>query len=82
MELQQVATTHESVLSDPAPNTRIFELGENAITAQVEFWIEALNNIGTLAVRSDFRQLVKRQFDEEDTALAPPPRSCSREKLP
>lgn len=72
LELQQIATTLEPVLGDPAPNTRIVELGENAITVQSEFWIEAPRHGEVLTIRSDFRRLVKRRFDEEDITLAPP----------
>jgi small-conductance mechanosensitive channel len=72
MELQQVATNHESVLGDPAPNARIVEFGENAITVQAEFWVDDPANNDILTVRSDFRRVVKRQFDEEGITLAPP----------
>ena len=67
-----IATDYESALDDPAPNTRILELGENAITVQAEFWVENPVYSDVLTVRSDFRRLVKRQFDEEDITLAPP----------
>ncbi|WP_336135718.1 mechanosensitive ion channel family protein [Natronomonas amylolytica] len=72
MELQQVAVDHEAVLGDPAPNARIVDLGENAITVQAEFWIENPRNTDIRIVRSDFRRLVKRRFDEEGITLAPP----------
>jgi small conductance mechanosensitive channel len=72
MELQQIATNHGSVLAEPAPNARILELGENAITVQAEFWIEDPMNTDILTVRSDFRRTVKRRFDEENITLAPP----------
>ncbi|AZH24833.1 mechanosensitive ion channel family protein [Haloplanus aerogenes] len=72
LELQQIATNLESVLGDPAPNTRIVKLGENAITIQAEFWTENPRHINILTLRSDFRRLVKRHFDEEDITLAPP----------
>jgi small-conductance mechanosensitive channel len=72
LELQQIATNLESVLEDPAPNTRIVKLGENAITIQAEFWTENPRHKDILTIRSDFRRLVKRHFDEEDITLAPP----------
>lgn len=71
-ELHQIATDYESTLDDPAPKTRILELGENAVTIQAVFWIEDPVYSDILTVRSDFRRLVKRQFDEEDITLAPP----------
>jgi small conductance mechanosensitive channel len=72
MELQQIATDHEPILDDPAPNAHVLELGENAITLQAEFWIEDPMNRDIRTVRSDFRRLVKRRFDEEGITLAPP----------
>jgi small-conductance mechanosensitive channel len=72
LELQQIATTLEAVLDDPAPNTRVVELGKNAITIQAEFWTRDPRNKAVLTIRSDFRRLVKRHFDKEDITLAPP----------
>jgi len=72
MELQQIAANFESVLDDPAPNARVLDLGENAITVQAELWIEDPGNSDIATLRSDFRRAVKRQFDEEGITLAPP----------
>lgn len=72
LELQQIATNQETVLEDPAPNARILELGENAITVQAEFWIGDPLKSDILTVRSDFRRSVKRRFDEENITIAPP----------
>jgi len=72
LTLQQIAATLEPVLGDPAPNTRLVELGENAITIQAEFWIDDPRNRSMPTIRSDFRRAVKRRFDEEGIALAPP----------
>jgi small conductance mechanosensitive channel len=72
MELQQLATNDDAVLDDPAPNTRVLDLGENAITIEAEFWIDDPENSEIRTVRSDIRRLVKRHFDEEDITLAPP----------
>jgi small-conductance mechanosensitive channel len=72
LELQQIATSLDSVLGDPAPKTRIVDLGENAITVQAEFWTDDPRNRDVLTIRSDFRRLVKRHFDEVGITLAPP----------
>jgi small-conductance mechanosensitive channel len=72
LELRQIAANHDPVLDEPAPSARIRDLGENAITAQVEFWIDDPRNRDIRTVRSDFRRSVKRQFDEEGITLAPP----------
>jgi small conductance mechanosensitive channel len=71
MELRRIATDHAPTLGDPAPITSIVELGENAITIQAAFWIEDPAHSDALAVRSEFRGLVKRHFEEEDITLAP-----------
>jgi len=71
-ELRQTAATLESVLDSPAPNARIVDLGENAVTLQAEFWTDEPRNREVLTIRSDFRRLVKRRFDEEGITLAPP----------
>mgnify|MGYP000103168537 CR=1 FL=1 len=72
MELQQIAANHESILDDPAPNARILELGENAVTVQAEFWIDDPMDRDVLTIHSDFRRSVIRRFDEENITLAPP----------
>lgn len=72
MELQQIASDHEAIRDDPAPNARILDLGTNEITLQAEFWVANPRNSDVLTVRSDFRRLVKRRFDEERITLAPP----------
>ncbi|MDZ5812742.1 mechanosensitive ion channel [Halorubrum sp. AD140] len=72
MELRQVTTTLDPVLSDPAPDARIVDLGENAVTIQAAFWIDEPTNSDILTLRSDFRRVVKRRFDEEGITLAPP----------
>jgi len=72
MELQQIASDHEPIHDDPPPNARILDLGKNEITVQAEFWVEDPMNSDILTVRSDFRRLVKRRFDEEEITLAPP----------
>ena len=72
MELQSIAADQESVLDEPAPNARIVDLGENAITIQAEMWTDEPINRDILTLRSDFRRLVKRRFDEEGITIAPP----------
>ena len=72
LELRQIAATLDPVLEEPAPNTRIVELGENAITIQAEFWTDDPGNKDIQTIRSDFRRLVKRHFDAEGITLAPP----------
>ncbi|WP_066412747.1 mechanosensitive ion channel family protein [Halorubrum aethiopicum] len=72
MELRAVATDREPILEEPAPNARVLELGENAITVQAELWIDDPGDRDVATLRSDFRREVKRRFDEEGITIAPP----------
>jgi len=72
MELQLIAAAQEAILDEPAPNARILELGENAITLRAQFWIDEPRNRDIPTIRSDFRRAVKRHFDDEDITLSPP----------
>jgi len=72
LTLQQIPVTLDVVLDEPVPNTRVVDLGTNAITIQAEFWVEDPSDKDILSIRSDFRRLVKRQFDEEGITIAPP----------
>lgn len=77
LELRRIAAEFEQILDDPAPNTCIVNLGENAITPRAEFWIEDPRNNEIVPIRSNFRRSVKRRFDEEGIILSPRPASCS-----
>ncbi|MFW6448287.1 MAG: mechanosensitive ion channel family protein [Halobacteriota archaeon] len=70
--LRQLAIDTDGVLEEPAPNTVVTDLGENAITAQAEFWIDDPMDADVPTIRSDFRRAVKRHFDEADLTLGPP----------
>jgi small-conductance mechanosensitive channel len=71
-ELHRIAVDYDPVHDDPVPKARVLELGENAITLQIEFWIGDPTNSDIVTLRSDFRRTVKRRFDEESLTLAPP----------
>jgi small-conductance mechanosensitive channel len=72
MELRQAAEVADRVLDDPAPTSRIVELGSGFITLQAEFWVADPATGGLVDIRSDFRRRVKLRFDEEGMTLAPP----------
>jgi small-conductance mechanosensitive channel len=72
LELRQTAEEDEAVMAEPSPNTRVLELGPNAITLQAEFWIDDPMDRSIVTIRSDFRRRVKRRFDEEGLTIAPP----------
>jgi small-conductance mechanosensitive channel len=72
LELREVVASLDPVLDDPAPNTRVVELGENAVTIGAEFWTDDPRDRDIPAIRSDLRHRVKRRFDDEGITLAPP----------
>jgi len=71
MELQQLAVNFDRVLTEPAPDASVVELGPDSITVQAELWIDDPARGDVADMRSDFRRAVKRRFDEEDLTLAP-----------
>ncbi|MFW5940106.1 MAG: mechanosensitive ion channel family protein [Halolamina sp.] len=72
LELRRTAEDADAVLDDPPPETRVLDLGENAVTLQAEFWVEDPMDNDLVTVRSNFRRRVKRRFDEAGITLAPP----------
>ena len=72
LELQQVATNNDRVATEPAPTTRIVEMGPDNVTIQAEFWIDDPASGDAAQVASEFRRRVKRRFDEEEITLGPP----------
>ncbi|MFP4591358.1 MAG: mechanosensitive ion channel family protein [Halobacteriales archaeon] len=72
LTLRRIADDQEDVLDEPTPDARVSELGENAITVEVSFWIADPEDRDIPTVRSDFRRSVKRRFDEEGITIAPP----------
>ncbi|MFC7074867.1 mechanosensitive ion channel family protein [Haloarcula halophila] len=72
LELQQVATNHDRVAAEPAPATRIVEMGPDNVTIRAEFWIDDPASGDAAEVASAFRRRVKRRFDEEGITLGPP----------
>ena len=72
LELRQTAEDDDAVLDEPSPETRVLDLGENAITIEAAFWIGDPMDVDVVTLRSDFRRRVKRRFDEAGITLAPP----------
>ncbi|MFW5940081.1 MAG: mechanosensitive ion channel family protein, partial [Halolamina sp.] len=55
----------DGVLTDPAPDTRVTELGDSAVGIQARFWIDDPDRGDYVAVRSEAVQQVKERFDAE-----------------
>jgi small-conductance mechanosensitive channel len=58
-------TDIEDVLEDPAPDTRVTELGDSAVGVQARFWIADPDRSDFMRVRSTAVQHVKERFDAE-----------------
>ncbi|QKY20253.1 mechanosensitive ion channel family protein [Halolamina sp. CBA1230] len=55
----------DGVLTEPAPDTRVTELGDSAVGIQARFWIDDPDRGDYVAVRSSAVQAVKERFDDE-----------------
>jgi len=55
----------DDVLEEPAPDTRVTELGDSAVGIQARFWIDDPDRGDYVAVRSEAVQQVKERFDDE-----------------
>jgi small-conductance mechanosensitive channel len=55
----------DGVLTEPAPDTRVSELGDSAVGIQARFWIDEPDRGDYVAVRSKAVQAVKERFDAE-----------------
>ncbi|MFB6125842.1 MAG: mechanosensitive ion channel family protein [Halolamina sp.] len=55
----------DDVLDDPAPDTRVTELGDSAVGIQARFWIDDPDRGDYVAARSDVVQAVKERLDAD-----------------
>jgi small conductance mechanosensitive channel len=55
----------DGVLTEPAPDTRVTELGDSAVGIQSRFWIDDPDRGDYVKVRSEAVQAVKERFDDE-----------------
>ena len=71
--LHSVASEHNLVKDDPAPEVRFDNFAENALTFSLLFWFDTRNaNRGTLA--SDLRFMIDKAFAEAGIVIAFPQR--------
>ncbi|WP_277553837.1 mechanosensitive ion channel family protein [Halobaculum limi] len=70
--LRDLANEEPRVLADPAPTTRVAELGEGLVTLQAEFFVDDPAGGGLVEVRSRFRTHVLEAFEDADITLGPP----------
>ena len=55
----------DGVLDEPAPDTRVTELGDSAVGIQARFWIDDPDRGEYMAARSEVVHAVKRRFDAD-----------------
>ncbi|QLG29185.1 mechanosensitive ion channel [Halorarum halophilum] len=70
--LADVAASVDGVLSSPAPETRVAELGDDAVTVAVDYWIEDPTAKGVVTARSAVRARAVSRLEAEGVTLAPP----------
>ena len=65
------------ILSDPAPDVRVTELGDSAVGLQARFWIENPSRSDFVRTRSDYVQAVKERLDAETIDMPYPYRQLT-----
>lgn len=69
--LETILAADDRILKDPAPAISVAELGESSIDLAVRPWV---NSGDYWAVRSDFLESVKREFDSKGISIPYPQR--------
>ncbi|MFW6054175.1 MAG: mechanosensitive ion channel family protein [Persicimonas sp.] len=69
--LEEVLTSHEKVLDDPAPTVTLRELADSAVTFDVRAWVD---NADYSEVKSDLLAQIKLRLDEEGISMPYPQR--------
>jgi small conductance mechanosensitive channel len=59
------AETHDEILDEPAPTTRVTELADSYVGIQSRFWIDAPSRADFAKIRSEYVQAVKERCDAE-----------------
>lgn len=71
------AESHEDILTAPAPDVRVTELGDSAVGLQTRFWIADPSRADFVQTRSDLVQAVKERFDAEGIDMPYPYRQLT-----
>ncbi len=72
--LLQVVTGHEQVLSDPEPRVLLEEFGSDAMTFNIQYWIDYSKDTDAALVASELRFMIKKSLDEAGIAIPFPQR--------
>lgn len=70
--LVDVAASVEGVLASPAPETRVVELGDDAVTLAVDYWIPDPTARRVSAIQSTVRARAVSRLEAEGVTLGPP----------
>jgi small-conductance mechanosensitive channel len=72
MTLATTAGDDDRVLEDPAPSSRVVELGEATVALETVYWVSDPMDVDLVSIRSDFRRRIMRRLDEVGVTLGPP----------
>ncbi len=70
--LEDVATSMEMILAEPAPTAYVDELGDDAVIVRIHYWIEDPNRRDIFAARSAYASAIKRRFETVGITISPP----------
>lgn len=69
--LEEVATTLDGILAEPPPVAYVDELGDDAVSVRVHYWIEDPNRRDILAIRSAYARATKQRLEDADITISP-----------
>lgn len=71
-QLTDVAGETEGILTDPSPAAYVDELGDDAVSIRVHYWITDPTRRDVFAVRSAYARAVKDRLEAEGISVSPP----------
>ncbi|CDK38384.1 mechanosensitive ion channel family protein [Halorubrum sp. AJ67] len=71
-QLIEVADETEGILTDPPPAAYVDELGDDAVSVRVHYWITDPTRRDVFAVRSAYARAVKDRLEAEGINVSPP----------
>lgn len=70
-ELTDVARDTDRVLADPPPAAFVHELGDDAVSIRVQYWIADPSRRDVFAVRSEYAQAVTQRLHADGVTVSP-----------
>lgn len=70
--LEETAVGLDGILTDPAPDVYVDELGDDAVIVRVHYWIQDPNRREIFSIRSAYARAIKTRLDEAGLTISPP----------